>query len=896
MNQPLNKMPSNNPIKPPKESEERRSDTVTRKAIDEIQNLLFDPDAAKDIFALLLKCIVQVTSSELAVCYVSDEDAELPILPNTKLDAIYLNDTASFIHQEVLSSWVGEKNLLSRIIYYNHPIPKCVKALLAEDANISSLLILPVYLHSHLRAICVLANKDKKYDSAMLLKLKAIVGAVICTLQSAETVRGNFSGLDKKIADNRYLSSLISSSPIAVIVVNADGTILLSNPSAQDIFHPESIDEEASIPISLCGHNIHIFFPNYEEFFQWSKQEDKMGIEGNTQRPRLKENVIAYRKNGQMCTVNLTLFRYTHGAQRFTTLQIQDVTFVRASEEEYKRTSQQLNALNLLAPVAIIHISIDWDCTFSNDKWTEFSGLLYEDTVKHGWINAIHPDDVGDLLLSLRNNLQAGIDYYQEVRLLSPSGSTKWIDFSVRVLFDDEGTIDGFIATCHDVTERYINQEKLRHIAQYDSLTGLANRMLFSDRLQQSFNDSQRNNSLISVFFLDLDGFKDINDNLGHDVGDKLLQEVANRLINTLRKNDTVARFGGDEFVVMLGQEEHLPEVVIVANKLIEAIAKVFLIDGHDIFVTTSLGIAQGNTTNSNSNSNSNTILKNADIALYRAKKEGRNKYQLFSERLESDITTRINLVNDLRTGLVRDRFFLCFQPITSTKSNTILGFEALLRFKDKNDKVVSPYTFIPLLEENNMIIAVGQWVISETCKQIQLWQQQPNYPEGGYITFNLSARQMLDTQLITHIKMQCKEHQVDPKYLVMEITESVIINKTAKVTDALNQICALGMRLALDDFGTGYSSLSYLQKFPFHILKIDKSFIDNLDVHESNTKIVKAIIALANSFGLTVIAEGVETQAVKQAVSHLGADAYQGYYMSKPLPKEHFISFITTH
>lgn len=871
---------------------DRRRDTTTRAAIEEIQDLLFNPEASKEIFGLLLKYIAQVTESEMGVCYVSGKNAEFPILPQSQLEAIYLDDSPQFVKQSVLASWVGEKNILSSVVYYNDPIPKGTRALLSTTLPLKSVMILPVFLHSKLRAICILANTQKKYDPSVLLKLKSIVGAVICTLQSAETVRGNFSGLDEKIANNRYLSSLISSSPIAVIVVNSDGTILLSNPSAQDIFSPEDIVENDTVPISLSGHNIHIFFPDYDEFFQWSNQDDKMGKEDNTQRPRLKQNVIAYRKNGSSCTVNLTLFRYTHGAQRFTTLQIQDVTAIRASAEEYKRTSQQLNALNQLAPVGIIHITTEWDCIFANDKWTEFSGLTQVESEGHCWINAIHPDDVGELLLSLRNSLQEGADHFQEVRLMSPSGITKWIDFSIRVLFDSDGVIEGFLGTCHDVTERYINQEKLRHIAQYDSLTGLANRMLFNDRLEQAFNDSQRNNTVVSVFFLDLDGFKDVNDNLGHTIGDILLQEVASRLINTLRKNDTVARFGGDEFVVMLGHEEHLPEVVIVANKVIKAISEPFLIEGNEIFVTTSLGIAQGNS----SNSNPDAIVKNADVALYSAKKEGRNKYQLFSSHLEADTLSRINLVSDLRTGLARERFELFFQPICNTNNNALLGFEALLRFKDKEDEYIPPNRFVPLLEENNMIIAVGQWVITQSCRQLHLWQQQAQYPKDGYITFNLSAKQMLDTQLVNHIKEQCLAYKINPKYLVMEITESVIINKTKKVTDALNTICDLGMRLALDDFGTGYSSLSYLQKFPFHILKIDKSFIEDLDEHKSNAKIVKAIVALANSFELRVIAEGVETEKVKNAVTRLGADAYQGYLMSKPIPQPQFAAFVATH
>lgn len=871
---------------------DRRKDTSTRIAIEDIQNLLFDPDASKEVFHMLLRYVSQTTDSDYGVCYVSSENAELPILPDVQLEGIYLNDSTKFVNEHVLLSWIGQKNILSSIVYYNDPIPKGSRALLKPDSNINSILILPIILHSELRAICILANKHKHYHPSALVKLKSIVGAVVCTLQSSETVRGNFWGLDQQIADNRYLSSLISSSPIAIIVVNSDTSILLSNPAAQDIFFPDSVIECSKDLMSLAGFNIHDFFPNYEEFFKWSNQPSRLDIDVNSQRPRLISNVSAYRKDGKMCIVNLTVFRYTHGTQRFTTLQIEDVTSIKESTEKYKRTSQHLNALNQLTPVGIIHVTADWECVFANNKWSELSGISEEDSMGRYWINTIHPEDVDELLFTLRNSLQEGIDLFKEVRFINTQGTTKWIDMSIRVLFDQDGRIDGFLGTCHDITERYINQEKLKHMAQYDSLTGLANRMLFTDRLQQAFNESSRHNSIVTVFFLDLDGFKDVNDNLGHNIGDMLLQDVATRLLNVLRKNDTIARFGGDEFVVMLGHDEQLPEIVTIANKLIEWIAKPFMIDGNEIFVTTSLGIAQG----SDKDSSPEAVLKNADVALYSAKKEGRNKHQIFSKSLEADTISRINLVSDLRTGLARQRFYLFFQPIIDSQQHTLVGFEALLRFKDKENNVISPDRFIPLLEENNMIISVGQWVIKETCKQLQLWQQCQSYPEDGYISFNLSARQILDTHLIQHIKTQCKEYHVEPKHLVMEITESVIINKTSKVIDMLNEICDLGMRLALDDFGTGYSSLSYLQKFPFHILKIDKSFIENLDKHISNTKIVKAIIALAHSFDLNVIAEGVETNVVRQAVSALGVTSYQGFIISKPLPQDAFISFINAN
>jgi len=868
---------------------ERRSNFISRNAIEEMQDLLFDPDASKNIFTILLKYISKITGSDYNSCYVSGENAEFPILANARLKAICPEGTREFINSKVLASWVGQTSLLNFPAYYNTPIPKGTQLLLLEGISVCSVMILPIVLNQELRAVCVLASKKKRFNASMLSSLKPLLDAIKCTLQSAERVRGNFSGLDQHIADNRYLSSLISSSPLGILVVDASSMIVQSNPAAQDIFAPESVDIKNHEQLSLAGANIHEFFPNYDTFFKWSNQLDQRGEHGDTHAPRLWEQHQACRRDGTYRLVNLTIFKYTNGEHRFTTLQIQDVTDAHKKSEDYKRASQQLNALTQLAPVGIIHITSDWNCIFANEKWTEFSGLSSAQSAKRNWINAIHPQDVGLLLLALRNNLQEGIDHNQEVRLISPAGATKWVDFSMRVMFDENGELEGFLGTCNDVTERYINQEKMRHIAEYDALTGLASRMLFQDRLQHAFFDSERDHSVVSIFFLDLDGFKDVNDSLGHDVGDILLQRVADRLINILRRNDTVARFGGDEFVIMLGRDEHIAEVMVVANKVIKCLAEPYIIDGHEILVTTSLGIAQGST----ENSSPETLLKNADLALYNAKSEGKNKFQLFNLELEQSSVSRINLLSELRLGLQKQRFLLHYQPICDCDTDSIIGFEALLRFCDNNNVIIPPDQFISLLEESGLIIDVGCWVIEEVCRQLSMWQLEPSFPNNTYIAFNVSAKQMSNDNLVKHIQAMTEQYKIAPSNLVMEVTESVIISNPAKGKMLLDKIKDIGLRLALDDFGTGYSSLSYLQKFPFNIIKIDKSFVDNLQENNNEQKIVKAIIALASSLKLLVVAEGVETDFVKQAVAGLGSAMYQGYLISKPVPPDEVIALI---
>lgn len=871
--------------------ENRRQDTGARDIIDVIQDLLFDPDASDKVFGLVLDYLEKSTASDFCVCYVNGLASANSNSPNVGLKSIYASNNTAFVNEAVLSVWLNQKTIIASPIFYNAPLTKAVDALILKNVDVSGIMLLPFILHKQLKAVCVLAKSSGNYEPALFRRLTPIIGAVVCALQSAESVSGNFLGLDEKIANNRFLSSLISSSPIGVLVVDEHNKIMLSNPTAQDMFNTASDPDTGEIPSSpsLIFTDINSIIPNYESLFQWSKQRAQYGQVEHENRPRLWPEQVYICHDGSERMSNLTIFRYSYLGKRYTTLQIQDITAIHKDADQHKRALQQLNALTQLLPVAIVHVNLDWHCLFANDKWFEYSGMTDDENKGADWINAIHPNDVGELLNALHTSLLEHQDYKQEVRLVSPLGATKWVDFSSRVLFDTNGEVEGFLGTFADVTERYIIQEKLRHVAEYDGLTGLANRFLLQDRLKQVFHDSQRDSSVVSLFFLDLDGFKDINDTLGHNTGDILLQKVADRLLNTLRKSDTIARFGGDEFVVLLGKTEQAIEAHVVAEKVIEEIAKPYVINEHEIFITTSLGIAQGNYYQSDTD----TLLKNADLALYSAKREGKNKYQFFSETLDQGTKTRIELMNQMRTGLKRKRFHLCYQAIANAQTQNVTGFEALLRFTDTQDKVINPDLFIPILEETGMILDVGKWVIDEVCRQLAEWIAAKTFPEDGYIAFNVSAKQLLDEDFIASIRKSCLSHQINPAYLVMEMTESVIINKPKKTKAILDQIRSFGIRLALDDFGTGYSSLSYLQNYPFDILKIDKSFIDDLSENSNDTKITKAIIALANSLQLKVCAEGVETMIAQQVINALGADMFQGFYLSKPIVGTAVVAFL---
>jgi diguanylate cyclase (GGDEF)-like protein/PAS domain S-box-containing protein len=844
-----------------------------------VQDLLFDPDANQKMFTLMLEQIAFLTESHYGCCVLADIAADTSVSNCSSTTSIHLKADRPFVNNEVLSNWIRSNKSFTRPSFFNTPYPKGCAELIQDGISTSALMILPIQIHHELRAIYILARKRGAYNSDVLQKLRPVIGAITCTMQSAESVTGNFLGLDSRIANKRYLSNLISSSPVGVLVIDSNGYIVMSNPTITHMLLG-AIDSD---PLLLKGEDIKSFFPNYERFFKWSSQRTKYADDIQTNGPRLWKQQTALGKNNEKRTVDLTIFRYFHGNECFVTLQVEDTTEYLSETERHQQTVQKLAALTQLLPVGIIQVDTYWNCIFANEKWFEFSGFDSNIDISHTWIDAIHPEDVEALLEGIKLSLETISDYHHKVRIVSTLGTTKWADFHSRVLLDEQHDVEGFIATFSDATESHIIQEKLRQVAQFDTLTGLANRMLLQDRLEQAFLNAQRDHSIVSIFFIDLDEFKNINDTLGHDVGDLLLQQVSTRLSNILRKSDTIARFGGDEFVVLLGKDDHFTEILVVAEKIIALLAEPFTIQSHRVYVTVSLGIAQGN----HSDSNPETLLKNADLALYSAKKEGKNTYQIYNQEFEHDTVKRLNILNQLRSNSDMSRYILLYQPLCNTDDKSIRGFEALIRFLDDDGKLVPPDDFIPILEESGMILEVGKWVIKQTCRQLSLWQKQGVFPDNGYLSFNVSAKQLLKPGFIDDIKECCTHYKIEPKYLVMELTETVIINKPEKIRVILNEVREFGIRLALDDFGTGYSSLSYLQNYPFDILKIDKSFIDDLSENSKDTKITKAIVALASSMNLSVAAEGVENEFAYTAIKEIGIDLFQGYFVSKPISAE---------
>jgi diguanylate cyclase (GGDEF)-like protein/PAS domain S-box-containing protein len=455
----------------------------------------------------------------------------------------------------------------------------------------------------------------------------------------------------------------------------------------------------------------------------------------------------------------------------------------------------------------------------------------------------------------------------------------KWL--SVSVVRDTNGRPVNYIEIFSDISERKEREERVRHLAHHDFLTDLPNRVLLNDRITQAISLAERNRTQVAVMFLDLDRFKTVNDSLGHTVGDKMLQEVARRLRGSMRSSDTVSRQGGDEFVILIPDMADAADVARAAQKILNAVAHPYSIDGHELATTPSVGIS----VYPNDGRDVETLLKNADAAMYHAKESGRNNYQFFTPDMNTRALERLSLERSLRRAIDREELRLHYQPQYDVRTRQIVGVEALVRWEHPDLGLLPPGRFIRFAEETGLILSMGEWVLREACRQNRAWQTQGLPPVR--IAVNISAVQFRNTTLSQTVRNALEQADLESRWLVLEVTESVIMQDVERVTDSLEQLKALGLELAIDDFGIGYSSLSYLKRFPIDRLKIDQSFVRDITSDKDDAAITSAIIGLTRNLGLRTIAEGVETREQLEFLQLHGCDEAQGFLFSKPLPPE---------
>ncbi len=468
----------------------------------------------------------------------------------------------------------------------------------------------------------------------------------------------------------------------------------------------------------------------------------------------------------------------------------------------------------------------------------------------------------------------------------------RWIHVEAigKNLLNDQ-TIQGIVINYRDVTERKSFEERLRYQAFHDSLTGLPNRALFMDRLEHALVRMERRKRPAAVLFLDLDNFKLVNDSLGHEVGDRLLTLVAERLRGCLRAEDTVARFGGDEFTVLLEDVADESDAARVADQITWALKVPFSLEGREVFVNASIGIALSAT----DRDRPSDLLRNADVALYRAKASGKASCEVFDIAMNIQTLERLDLEADLRRAIERREFVNFYQPQLELLTGRIVGWEALVRWKHPERGMIPPFAFLPVAEETGLITQIGNLVLEEACRQAKEWQELHPADASMKMSVNLSARQFnRPDELVREVGRALEETGLAPESLVLEITESMIMGNVEHNVDVLKRIKALGIRVAIDDFGTGYSNLAYLKHFPVDILKVDKSFVDGLGENAEDTAIVKAVVSLAHALNLRTVAEGIETTDQLERLWALGCELGQGYYFSEPLPAREASALLT--
>ncbi|CAA9459132.1 MAG: diguanylate cyclase/phosphodiesterase (GGDEF & EAL domains) with PAS/PAC sensor(s) [uncultured Rubrobacteraceae bacterium] len=475
-----------------------------------------------------------------------------------------------------------------------------------------------------------------------------------------------------------------------------------------------------------------------------------------------------------------------------------------------------------------------------------------------------------------KNNVRSSY----EISITTGEGRRKDLSASGTPIMDAEGSLQGVVHAVIDITERKALEEQLAYQAFHDPLTGLSNRTLFMDRLEHALARVGRSKDSVAVMFLDLDNFKVVNDSLGHEVGDRLLVVVSERLQPCLRPGDTIARLGGDEFTVLLEHIGSVSEATRVAERIAEAVQKPFTIDGQELFVTFSIGI----TFSRSDKDRPGDLLRDADLAMYQAKGSGKARYEVFDPSMNTRALERLELSGALRRALEREEFRVCYQPKVKLATRELFGLEALVRWKHPQRGLVSPSEFIPIAEETGLILPIGQWVLEEACNQAKEWQEQ--YPSDPPLkmSVNFSARQLQHPQMVQNITRTLGETGIDPRDLILEITESVVMENAPSTIATLRKLEELGLRIAIDDFGTGYSSLSYLKRLPVSLVKIDRSFVEGLREEPKDAALVSGIISLSHKLGMQVIAEGVETAEQFAQLRELGCDLAQGNYFGEPV------------
>ncbi len=666
----------------------------------------------------------------------------------------------------------------------------------------------------------------------------------------------------------RYNRMLFENSPMGLALCRMNGELVDINRAYADI-----IGRSVAETLKLSYWDI-----TPEKYVQQEQTQLETLKANGRYGPYVKEYI---HRDGHLVPVKLNGLLLEQQGESFIWSSVEDITLQKEAEEELRRSQALLIEAQHISQLG----SWEWNIVTGVITWSEevyrifgHEPYAFEATYER-FLEHVHPIDRDSVSSAVAQSLESKKPYSVEHRLVRPDKQERIVHERGEAYYDEQGNAVRMVGTVQDITEQKMAEARLEYMSNFDTLTGLPNRKLLRDRIEHALQQAHRHEHLVAIMFLDLDRFKNINDTMGHHIGDELLKVVAQRITQRVREGDTVARLGGDEFVVVLEGISHVDHAALVAEDIIDVLNEPVHIERYELFPGASIGI----TIYPFDDDNIDDLLKDADTAMYRAKAAGRNQYQYFTADMTAEAIEHMRLEHDLRHALERKEFELHYQPQVTLDGGELVGVEALLRWNHPERGMVSPAVFVPILEESGMILPVGEWVLRSACEQGMRWQE-----EGlGAIRIgvNISAKQFHLKNFPTQVKRALRDAALDARLLDLEITEGTLVEEVETTIETMKLLHAMGIKLSIDDFGTGYSSLSYLKRFPLHTLKIDQSFVRDINADSDSASIARSIIALGRSMRLNVIAEGIETQEHLDFMKRHGCDEGQGFFFSRPLP-----------
>lgn len=839
------------------------------KAINEINQLIVREKDPEALLQQVCEILIKTRDYQLAwIGFIEEDSYNIEPVAEAGIAQSYVNsikimwDDSEYSDNPTGMAVKSRKTVVKHIGAEEKDDPNYAE--IAQKYGLKSICAIPVMDQERFfGALTVYSIDDFRFNEQEVSMLEELSSDVAFCLHNIEEVFKKEQAESSLIENEEKFRKLFDDNPDSVFITDMDGCYIDANKVwlASSGYAKSEIIGKSLAEIGLWSPEEH------EHFMQELGEHD--GVENM--------EFKLHTKSGGEINALVSAHIIELNGEKAISYVIRDITELRKIEKKLQRNEEMFRLISENAADLISIVDKNGKRIYSSPSYTTNLGYSREELASDSPFDIVHADDRSKMKQAFTEAINTGIGSTIEYRVKDKNGTFRVLESRCSIIKNPEGEVENLVLVARDITERKQNEEMLIHKTYHDDLTNLPNRILFKDRLNQALIVAKRDKHKLSVLFIDLDRFKSVNDTLGHTIGDILLQKVANVLSSCLRETDTIARQGGDEFIILLPKIDDINDAIFAANRIIELFHEPFLISEQEIFITASIGISIYPT----DGKDDETLIRRADMAMYRAKEAGRAGYQMYSDTMEENIK-KLVLENSIRKGLKQDEFVLYYQPQIDLKTSKLHGFEALIRWNHPDLGLVLPSNFISLAEESGLIVPVGEWIFREACTQLKSWQS------SGYkdliMMVNLSGRQFAQKNLLKSIVSILKESKINPKHLEFEVTESVIMRDIDFTISVLKEFRNLGINSTIDDFGTGYSSLNYLRKLPVSMLKIDKSFIAELPDDRESAVIVSATIALAHSLNLKVIAEGVETIDQLQFLRSQECDYAQGYLFSEAM------------